>query len=329
MSHYELTQKIKLWAKELGFIGVGITDTNLGEDTAYFRSWIKNGYHGEMQYLERHENLRFNPDLLMPNTKSVICCLMQYPPDSVDIPIASYAHGRDYHKIMRKKLLELAKKISEVVNCDYRVFCDSAPVLEKSLAAKSGLGWIGKNCLLINSKIGSYTFLGEIYIDLSLETDQEVLNRCGNCSRCLNSCPTKALFTPYQIDARRCISYLTIEYRGIIPEGLRSLIGNKIFGCDACQKCCPWNRFAKLEIKKHFTDLSLAELFLWNEEKFLKATEGTVLRRLGYECWLRNIAVALGNSPKTTENIAALKARENYPRELVREHVKWAQQNKV
>jgi len=329
----KVSQTIKLWGKELGFAAIGITDHDLQADIAHFNSWVKAGYHGTMQYLAKYAHLRSEANLLLPNTKSVICCLMSYPAlPTKTLPgyIAAYAYGRDYHKIMRQRLLKLASRISrEVKQCNYRVFCDSAPVLEKALAIKAGLGWLGKNNLIINNEIGSYSFLGEIYLDLPLMPDHQVAGRCGNCQRCLNYCPTNALISPYKIDAERCISYLTIEYRGIIPEELRSLIGNKIFGCDDCQKICPWNRFATKasasikQFQERFINLNLVDLFLWDEQLFLEKTQGTALRRIPYDCWLRNLAIALGNQPRNEKTIATLKARSNYPSSLVQEHVRW------
>jgi epoxyqueuosine reductase len=334
-----LAQQIKIWGRELGFAAVGISDSILNNvESSHYYAWLNLGYHGTMHYLERNASLRFAAENLLPKTVRIISCRLNYSNNEPilrnDINygfIARYARGRDYHKLVRKLLLKLAKKIEqEVGKTNYRVFCDSAPVLEKALAAKAGLGWVGKNGLLLDAKAGSYFFLGEIYTDIPLPVDEAVVARCGQCQRCLNACPTGALIAPYTLDARRCLAYLTIEYHGSIPEAMRPLMGNKIFGCDLCQEVCPWNRFAKVGAKvlemaqKDFLSLPLAVLFLWDEKTFLEKTAGTVLRRIGYECWLRNLAVALGNAEATKENIAALQAREHDPSALVREHVEWA-----
>jgi epoxyqueuosine reductase len=255
------------------------------------------------------------------------------PPQSADTAyISCYAQGRDYHKVLRARLNTLAKKINVHTPHQYRAFVDSAPVLERALAEKAGLGWIGKNSMLINKQAGSWFFLGELFTNLPLPLDgtTDKNPHCGTCTACLDDCPTGAIVAPYQVDARRCISYLTIEHKGSIPQALRPLMGNRIFGCDDCQVVCPWNKFSESTVEKDFDprsytrQQSLARLFLWDEETFLKQTEGSALRRVGYECWLRNLAVALGNAKPTAENIAALKQREHHPSRLVREHTSWA-----
>lgn len=334
----QLAADIKTWGRELGFAQVGITDINLKDQAQYFSAWLLKKYYGEMDYLLKNQELRYNPALLMPCVKSVIVCRMNYPVSQCKelagySEIAAYAKGRDYHKTMRKKLQLLAEKISKTVEvgCNYRVFCDSAPVLEKALAVKAGLGWIGKNSLLINEQDGSYFFLGEIYINFSLPIDQPLAKSCGTCRRCLDVCPTGALQeSGFMLDARRCIAYLTIEHKGIIPCELRPLIGTRIFGCDACQNVCPWNQSVSVDqesilvFKQRFARLNLVDLFLWTKEQFLERTAGTVLRRVGYEGWLRNLAIALGNAPFSAEHRAALQTRIDCESELVREHVRWA-----
>jgi epoxyqueuosine reductase len=295
-----------------------------------------------MEWMERHGTKRSRPVELIPGTISVISVRLNYlsqdnlssqktlrqPEQAV---ISNYARGRDYHKLMRKRLQRLADKIeADVGHYGYRVFVDSAPVLEKALAEKAGIGWIGKHTNLVNSDSGSWFFLGEIYTDLPLPVDKPDENRCGVCTCCIDVCPTRAIVAPYQVDARRCISYLTIELRGPIPESLRPLIGNRIYGCDDCQLVCPWNKYAKLTEENDFLprnnldNATLLDLFKWDEPMFLKKTEGSPIRRIGYACWLRNIAVALGNSPTTPEVVEALQGRANHTAQLVREHVQWA-----
>lgn len=326
--------QIKFLAKEFGFAKIGIANLNLHDQQKRFANFLEHKFYGDMHYLTRYQDLRNNPKKLFPTLKSIISCSMLYEaPLSKDNSqnaldnIAAYAKQRDYHKVMRQQLNNFAKKINDIAPHNYRVFCDSAPLFEKTLAASAGLGWIGKNGLLINNQYGSYIFLGEIFTDLSFPEDKPAKNRCGKCERCLNICPTKALLAPYSLDATRCIAYLTIEYRGVIPINLRPLIGEKIFGCDLCQQVCPWNKFAKKDSNKKFLNLehqSLADLFLWDEKKFLETTAGTVLRRLNYECWLRNIAIALGNSKPSKANLNALKLRQDHTSNLVRNHVEWA-----
>ena len=292
--------------------------------------------------MQRHGTLRSRPADLHPGTSRVISARMDYLPDSAgDVEallkqpskavISRYALGRDYHKLMRKRLQKLATRIEQHTGAfGYRVFVDSAPVLEKALAEKAGLGWIGKHSNLINKDAGSWFFLGEIYTDLPLPIDTPADEHCGACTKCIDICPTQAIVAPYSVDARRCISYLTIELRSSIPEELRPLMGNRIYGCDDCQLVCPWNRFAKPTDEKDFAPRhgldtpDLIELFLWSEEQFLKRTEGSAIRRIGYDCWLRNIAVALGNAPSSRPVIDALNHHGNHKSELVREHVSWA-----
>ncbi len=332
---------LRHWASELGFQQLGVTDVNLGEHPAYLRKWLDAGYHGSMQYMARHAEMRGQPGTLVPETCRVISVRMDYLANdtardvlasSERAYISRYTLGRDYHKLIRKRLAQLARRIEEETGGGrYRAFVDSAPVLERAIAEKAGLGWIAKNTMLINSEAGSWFFLGEIYTDLPLPTTAAQETRhCGTCTACLEICPTDAFVGPFQLDARRCISYLTIEHRGSIDPELRPLMGNRIFGCDDCQLVCPWNKFARASGESDFEprhgldSASLVELFLWDEETFLSRTEGSAIRRIGYECWLRNLAVGLGNGPASAEAIAALESRREFPSELVREHVAWA-----
>ncbi len=340
----DLATQIKTWARELGFQQAGIAGVELPEDEARLREWLQRGYHGELEYMARHGTRRTRPAELVPGTLRVISLRMDYlPADAAEAQqvlddgrvafISRYALGRDYHKLLRGRLKHLARRIEEAVGeLGYRVFTDSAPVMEKALARNARLGWIGKNTLVLNREAGSYFFLGEIYVDIPLPPEEQppVRNLCGSCTRCIDACPTGAIRGPYQLDARRCISYLTIELRGSIPEELRPLIGNRVFGCDDCQIVCPWNRYAQLSAEadfrvRHQLDrISLIELFGWSEEEFLARTEGMALRRTGYEGWLRNVAVALGNAPPDDDVVRALEARQDHPSALVREHVAWA-----
>jgi epoxyqueuosine reductase len=337
----QLALDIKRWGQELGFQQVGISDVNLKEAEGHLNRWLKNNYHGKMSYMELHGSKRSRPHELLPETLRIISVRMNYLPmetslletlrDQQKAYISRYALGRDYHKFVKKRLLALAKKINEAINhFHYRTFVDSAPVLEKAIAEKAGLGWIGKNTLIINKAAGSWFFLGEIYANIPLPVDSPSSNHCGSCTACLDICPTKAFVGPYQLDARRCISYLTIELKTAIPLELRPLIGNRIFGCDDCQIVCPWNKFARYTTEDDFkpranlATASLIDLFSWSEDQFNKLTEGSAIRRTGYEGWLRNIAVALGNAPTTPEVIDALKQRLLHPSSLVREHVEWA-----
>lgn len=338
----QLAARIKQWSRELGFAAAGIAGVELGEDEAQLRDWLAQGQHGEMEYMARHGDKRSRPAELLPGTLRVVSVRMDYGTgedaaawdnlaDGERAYVARYALGRDYHKLMRARLQKLADRIAaEVGDFGYRVFVDSAPVLERALARNAGLGWIGKNACLIDKNSGSWFFLGELYTDLPLPVDAPATAHCGTCTRCIDICPTQAIVAPNRVDARRCISYLTIELKGSIPEELRAPIGNRIFGCDDCQLVCPWNKFAKRFDEPDFrarNDLdraSLAELFAWSEEEFLARTEGSAIRRTGYESWLRNLAVALGNAPRSAAAVAALEARAQHPSEIVREHVAWA-----
>jgi epoxyqueuosine reductase len=337
----QLAFDIKHWGQSLGFQQVGITDIDLTTAEERLQVWLAKGFHGSMTYMAKHGSKRTRPAELLPGTIRIISVRMDYLPadakmaatlkDKTKAYVSRYAVGRDYHKLIRKRLLQFAKKIETAVgHFGYRAFADSAPVMEKPIAEKAGLGWMGKHTLILNRQAGSWFFLGELYTDLPLPIDQPISNHCGSCTACLDICPTQAFVGPYQLDARRCISYLTIENKAAIPEALRSKMGNRVFGCDDCQLICPWNRFAKPTQEKDFqprhglTDIQLTEIFAWREEEYLRKTEGSALRRIGYEGWLRNIAVALGNAPSSAEIIAALKSRLDYPSELVREHVTWA-----
>jgi epoxyqueuosine reductase len=345
-----LTARIKDWGRELGFQHVGVCDADLGPHEARLEEWLENGYHGTMDYMARHGRRRSRPAELVPGTVRVIAVRMDYLPaaarpaeELLDEPatglVSRYALGRDYHKVLRQRLQRLRDRIAAQAGpFGYRVFVDSAPVLEKALAEKAGLGWIGKHSNLLSRRAGSWFFLGEIYTDLPLPVDRPAANHCGDCVRCIEACPTGAIVGPYRVDARRCISYLTIELRGSIPVELRPLLGNRIYGCDDCQLVCPWNRFAQYSAEADFAPRhgldapALAELFAWSEDEFLRRTEGSAIRRTGYRGWLRNIAVALGNvagqveggEPARAAAVAALESRRDDPSELVREHVEWA-----
>lgn len=336
-----LALDIKNWGNELGFQEVAITDIDLSEYKPYLDSWLDKHYHGEMSYMERHRDLRANPQDLVPDTMRVVCVRMDYSATTTNsladlkngerAYISRYARGRDYHKLIRKRLQNLASKIQETIGpFGYRAFVDSAPVLERALAEKAGMGWIGKNTMLINSKAGSWFFLAELFTDLPLPVDEPTSGHCGTCTACLDICPTQAFVGANVLDARRCISYLTIELRTSIPEELRPMMGNRVFGCDDCQLICPWNKFTHVTSEsdfspRHSLDKSdLAALFKWSEDEFLRNTQGSAIRRIGYECWLRNLAVGLGNAPSSIEIIEALKSRQNHDSELVREHVAWA-----
>lgn len=337
-----LAIQIKQWGLALGFQQVGITDTDLSNAETQLQDWLDKDFHGDMDYMQRHGLKRSRPALLHPGTVSVISVRMDYQTDTKPVMeqaltettnayISRYALGRDYHKLMRNRLQKLAEKIeAEIGPFGYRAFVDSAPVLEKALAEKAGLGWIGKHSNVINRKAGSWFFLGEIYTDLPLPIDEPASAHCGGCSACLDVCPTQAIVAPYQVDARRCVSYLTIELHGSIPEDLRPLIGNRIYGCDDCQLVCPWNRFAKptgegdFHPRHRLNSQQLLDVFAWTEEEFLRKTEGSAIRRIGYERWLRNIAVGLGNAPTSEQIIKALKDKLQHPSDLVKEHVQWA-----
>jgi epoxyqueuosine reductase len=339
----DLPAQIRAWARELGFAEAAIATLKLDDDAAHLKRWLDAGFNGGMDYMQRAPAKRSSPSALRPGTLSVISARMDYQPDAVDAEavladgerayISRYALGRDYHKVMRGRLLQLGAKLESVIGPHgYRVLTDSAPALEKALGRNAGLGWIGKNTLLLDRKAGSFFFLGEIYTDLALPAvaSAPVDDGCGRCSACIKVCPTGAIVAPYTLDARRCISYLTIEHHGAIPEELRPLIGNRIFGCDDCQLVCPWNRYAQVSAEADFAprhgldDVALAALFAWSEEEWLARTEGMALRRAGYARWLRNLAVALGNAPTSAPIIAALETRERHGDEVVREHVAWA-----
>ncbi|MCO7594419.1 MULTISPECIES: tRNA epoxyqueuosine(34) reductase QueG [Pseudomonas] len=337
-----LSQSIKDWGRELGFAHVGIAGVDLGEHEQHLQRWLAAGYQGEMDYMAAHGSKRSHPEQLVPGTLRVVSLRMDYLPGDTRMAqqlaqpekayVSRYALGRDYHKLVRKRVQHLAERVQQAIGpFGFRAFVDSAPVLEKAIAQQAGLGWIGKNTLLLNRKAGSYFFLAELFVDLPLPVDEaQASEHCGRCQACLDICPTKAFVGPYVLDARRCISYLTIELKQAIPVELRPLIGNRVFGCDDCQIVCPWNRFARPTQENDFKprhgldNAELAELFLWDESTFLSNTEGSPLRRAGYERWLRNLAVGLGNAPTTIPVLEALRARREHPSDLVREHVAWA-----
>lgn len=342
MNTSKLSSKILTWAHELGFQDIGISDTNLSAAEHALLEWLDKGYHGDMRWMQRHGTKRSRPAELVPGTLSIISVRMNYLPAKQADPvmvlnqpelayISRYALGRDYHKIMRKRLQKLAQTIvSEIGDFGYRVFVDSAPVLEKPLAAKAGLGWIGKHTNLLNRESGSWFFLGEIYTDLALPATTPRKNHCGNCTACIDICPTKAIIAPYQLDARLCISYLTIEHEGSIPESLRPLIGNRIYGCDDCQLICPWNRFAQpteetdFAVRHQLDSARLLELFDWSETDFLEKMQGSPIRRIGFERWQRNIAVSLGNAPQSKKIISCLEKHLPHASDIVKEHIQWA-----
>jgi len=337
-----LADRIRGWARELGFQQAGIAGVELGEDAAHLRDWLAQGQHGRMEYMQRHGERREKPDLLVPGTLRVISVRMDYGTgddeaawatlaDGERAYVARYALGRDYHKVLRNRLQKLADRIADAIGpFGHRVFTDSAPVLERALARNAGLGWIGKNTCVIHRDGGSWFFLGELFVDVPLPVDEAATAHCGTCRRCLDVCPTQAIVAPNRVDARRCISYLTIELDGPIPEEFRAAIGNRIFGCDDCQLACPWNKFARrydepdFRVRNDLDRAALVDLFAWTEEEFLQRTEGSAIRRTGYRGWLRNIAVALGNAPTTPAVLAALDARREHPDEVVRDHVRWA-----
>jgi len=344
-----LAEKIKAWGQSLGFQQVGISDIDLGKHKDFLQGWLDRGYHGEMDWMRRHQPQRNAPDLLVPDAIRVISVRMDYLPENprqIEILknpqkayISRYALGRDYHKLIRKRLANLSKQIishcgshPEIIHeVKQRPFVDSAPILEKAFAEKAGLGWIGKNTLLLNQSAGSWFFLGELITNLPLPIDQsDPVNRCGSCDACLSICPTDAFVKPYELDATRCISYLTIELKAPIPLEYREPMGNRVFGCDDCQIICPWNKFAKPSKEADFSprhqldDAELIRLFLWSESEYLQYTEGSAIRRIGYERWLRNLAVGLGNVEPCAEVAQALEQRRNFPSILVREHIEWA-----
>jgi len=337
-----LAEQIKHWGRELGFAAIGIADGNLSAAEAGLQAWLDKGFHGEMDYMAAHGTKRSRPAELVPGTVRIISARLDYFPPAAADPhavlanadaayVSRYALGRDYHKVLRNRLQSLAEKISSAVGeHHFRVFTDSAPVLEVELASKSGLGWRGKHTLLLNRQHGSWFFLGEIYTDLPLPIDTPEAGHCGTCQACLDVCPTQAIIAPYTLDARRCISYLTIELKGSIPLELRPLLGNRIYGCDDCQLVCPWNRFAQtaaladFEVRNGLDSAQLLNLFGWSESDFNDRLAGSPIRRIGHERWLRNIAVALGNAPPSPGIQAALGAWQDHPSALVREHVAWA-----
>jgi epoxyqueuosine reductase len=340
-----LKDGIRRWGRELGFDAIGFSGTRLDGAAEALDAWLAAGFHGEMDYMAAHVtpagNKRALPTELVPGTRSIITVRINYRPASADSQealadgerafVSRYALGRDYHKLLRARLQKLADRITdEIGEFAYRVFTDSAPVMEVGLAQNSGLGWRGKHTLLLDRDAGSYFFLGEIFTDLPLAPDTSVTDHCGTCTACIDACPTQAIVAPYQVDARLCVSYLTIELKGSIPEALRPLLGNRIYGCDDCQLACPWNRFAPLTRETDFTprhDLdraTLVELFAWEENDFNERLAGSPIRRIGFERWLRNIAVALGNAPSSDEVIGALRSRADHASALVREHVAWA-----
>ena len=341
-SYQALPAQIRAWGARLGFQQIGITRIDLHEDEARLLRWLELGRHGAMHYMQRHGSRRARPAELVPGTVRVISVRMDYLPpaaaaadavlaDSELGYISRYALGRDYHKVLRARLAKLAEAIAaECVGTQYRVYVDSAPVLEKALARNAGLGWIGKHTNLINRHAGSWFFLGEILTNLPLPCDEPASAHCGTCRACLDVCPTQAIVAPFELDATRCISYLTIELRESIPVEFRKAMGNRIYGCDDCQLVCPWNKFAQLSCEsdfgvRHGLDASsLVELFAWTEAEFLTRTEGSAIRRIGHLCWLRNIAVALGNAPTSDTVIAALESRRQHDSAMVREHVDWA-----
>jgi len=343
IDYIQLALDIKDWGRQLGFQQVAITDTDLSETGHQLNDWLAAGHQGEMRWMSEHGEKRYHPEQLLPGTLRVITVRMDYLTDNSNMIatlkdeskayISRYALGRDYHKLIRNRLTTLTKEIEKAVPgaVVQRPFVDSAPVMEKPLAVKAGLGWMGKHTLVINSQAGSWFFLGEIYTSLPLPVDQSSeTDQCGECQACLKVCPTDAFPAPYVLDARRCISYLTIEQKGSIPEEFREPMGNRVFGCDDCQAVCPWNKAASLSDEKDFTprhnldNRELAELFLWSEQEFLKKTEGSPIRRVGYEGWLRNLAVGLGNAPTSETVVSALRSRESHSSPMVREHVAWA-----
>lgn len=336
-----LAEKIRNWGQSLGFQQVAFCDTDLAHSERRLDQWLAAGNQGDMEYMSSHGRKRSRPAQLVPGTRSVISVRMDYLPRDDDPQailnnqqlgfVSRYALGRDYHKLMRNRLQKLATLIQdEIGEFGYRAFVDSAPVMEKPLAEKAGLGWIGKHSNLVNSNHGSWFFLGELYTDIPLPSDAPASDHCGTCTACIDICPTQAIVAPYQVDARRCISYLTIEHRGSIPVELRRPMGNRIYGCDDCLMACPWNRFARPSAEPDFQprqgldSTKLVVLFAWSEAQFLERLQGSPIRRIGHERWLRNIAVALGNAPTCTEVIEALKSRQNTESNLLDEHIQWA-----
>ncbi|PKG98213.1 tRNA epoxyqueuosine(34) reductase QueG [Paraglaciecola sp. MB-3u-78] len=336
-----LAENIKAWGKVLGFQQVGICDVDLEQHESHLQSWLEKGYAGEMHYMAEHGMKRARPAELLPGTMRVISVRMDYlPPDAKfahtlknkqQAYISRYALGRDYHKLLRARLKKLGDKIkTECEDLNFRPFVDSAPVLEHAIAEKAGIGWTGKHSLTINKEAGSWFFLGELFVDIPLPVDKAVEDNCGNCTACITICPTQAIVEPYVVDARRCISYLTIEQKGAIPEQYRSLIGNRVYGCDDCQLICPWNRYAHITDEADFhprqklMSQELIDLFAWDEPTFLKNTEGSAIRRIGFERWQRNLAVGLGNAPYSTQIVSTLQGALDHATDLVKEHIQWA-----
>jgi len=339
--YVKLAAAIKAWGGELGFQAVRITDVDLGAAEPRLLEWLAAGRHGELDYMARHGVKRARPAELVPGTVRVISARMDYRPEAVESErvmadgtrafVSRYALGRDYHKVLRGRLQALADRVAGAIGSfGYRVFTDSAPVMEVELATKAGLGWRGKHTLLLSREAGSFFFLGELYTDLPLPVDAPVAEHCGACTKCIDVCPTRAIVAPYQLDARRCISYLTIELKGAIPVEFRDLVGNRVYGCDDCQLACPWNRFARVSdepdfrVRNGLDEAELVELFAWSEREFHERLAGSAIHRIGYERWLRNLAIGLGNAPTGERVIAALRARADHPSALVREHVAWA-----
>jgi len=337
MDYAALAAQIRHWGHELGFQAIGFADADLSTAEPRLLEWLAEGRHGEMEYMARHGALRARPAELKPGTLCVISCRMEYGSGHDELPsqsekayIARYARGRDYHKVLRSRLQDLCERIERAVGpFGYRVFTDSAPVMEVELAVRAGIAWRGKHTLALN-RTGSWFFLGEVFTDLPLPVDAPIDEHCGTCRRCIDICPTQAITGPYQLDARRCISYLTIEHKSAIPEELRPLIGNRVYGCDDCQLVCPWNGFAQpaaeedFQVRNGLDRATLVELFAWSESEFDERLRGSPIRRIGYERWLRNLAVGLGNAPSSPAVVAALRARADHPSALVREHVQWA-----
>ncbi|WON77270.1 tRNA epoxyqueuosine(34) reductase QueG [Serratia sp. UGAL515B_01] len=336
----QLAQHIKQWGQSLGFQQVGICDTDLSAEEPKLQAWLDKQYHGEMEWMARHGMLRARPHELLPGTLRVISVRMNYLPAKAAFAstlknpelgyISRYALGRDYHKLLRQRLKKLGDQIQTYCGeLNFRPFVDSAPIMERALASKAGIGWVGKHSLLLNREAGSWFFLGELLIDLPLPVDKPQEEQCGRCVACITTCPTGAIVAPYTVDARRCISYLTIELEDVIPEEFRSLIGNRIYGCDDCQLICPWNRFSQLTDEHDFSPRNalhapqLIELFSWSEEKFLRITEGSAIRRIGHQRWLRNIAVALGNAPYMDHIVIALRTQQGQ-NTMLDEHISWA-----
>lgn len=343
VNYQELARKIKSWGQELGFNQVGISDIDLKSEEDKLQKWLDNGYHGNMDYMAKHGMMRARPEELVPGTVRVISVRMDYLPEDAKCAqtldnknkayISRYSLGRDYHKLVRKRLKQLGEKIKQhCSDLNFRPFVDSAPILERPLAEKAGLGWTGKHSLIINESAGSWFFLGELLVNIPLPIDTPVSEQCGSCVACIKICPTQAIIEPYTVDARRCISYLTIELRDSIPEEFRPLIGNRIYGCDDCQLICPWNQYAQLSAEKDFqargqlNDIELLALFSWDEDTFLSNTEGSAIRRIGYDCWQRNIAVALGNAPFDNKIVNTLKEAREDSSAMVKEHIDWALQ---